>query len=76
MKAYIHAQTNSNPLTNEYGLHLLYGYAEYKTYQYINPKVRKAAARVPFREWYKAEIKLDSIVPFSKAVFPTVFKHM
>lgn len=48
LKAYIHAQTNSNPLANKYSINLLYGYVESKTYQYINPNVRNALAKLPF----------------------------
>lgn len=61
-------------LANESGFHGLCGHVEYKTHQCINPNVRKAVAKVPFTKWCKAEIKGDSIVQFSKAVFPYTFQ--
>lgn len=75
LKAYIHAQTNSNPLANKYSINLLYGYVESKTYQYINPNVRNALAKLPFMKWHKAKVKLDSIVKFLKSYISVQFSN-
>lgn len=48
LKAYIHAQTNSNPSANKNSVNLLYEYVRSKTSQPVNPDLRNALAELPF----------------------------
>lgn len=75
LKAYIHAQTNSNPSANKNSVNLLYEYVQSKTSQPVNPNPRNALAKLPFMKRYKAEVKVDSVVKFLKSCISIQFSN-